>query len=295
MRRIFRPLCLLLLTLLPSTIPGICGAAQDEPQARSAVFPALFPRPDGQNGYEEIIAAGDLIHRNTALEAAEGREATLLQRRAALADPACRQALVLLRRGLAKPMRSPRTKIDPQSNPIREYAHLRSLARLLKVRQYVFLAEGRTAAAISCLEDATRISEAIRGEGLIGGFVGQAADQIGLYQLALHRDQWSEADCSRVLRLAQSYLAEPDRGVRALEGERRFALATVEMIFRTLETLHGGNLLDAVGDTGDTDSHASEEERLEKELRTIEQDTALRDAIYAAIRMRVNTAYDQAV
>src|SRR5579871_1281150 len=73
-------------------------------------FQTLFPHPTGNNGYEELVMAGDLLQNNPALDAATATQATLAAKRHALADPAVRKALELLKQGLDKPIVSPHPK-----------------------------------------------------------------------------------------------------------------------------------------------------------------------------------------
>src|SRR5688500_7524201 len=113
------------------------AARADEPGP--SAFERLFPNPTGRNGYEEIVAAGDL-----ALQA--GREAPLVRPtrlehyRRLLRHPASRQALRLLRAGLRKPAVNP--PAEPGSGGFfPEHAGARSLARLLGAEQQVALSE----------------------------------------------------------------------------------------------------------------------------------------------------------
>ena len=201
-------------------------APDDKPEA---VFPKLFPQPTGDNGYEEIVQAGDLVRASTLAQAATNTGATLRQRRDALADPEVARALSLLRRGLAKPIRSPRATVTA-GTPFPDLAPLRGLARLLAVYQYVALADGRTADAIGALRDGLRLAQTVKGEVLIGGLVGVAVETIVLTRLARHLDQMTARDCDRLVALSREYLAAPDAAINALESERRFQLAAIESI-----------------------------------------------------------------
>jgi hypothetical protein len=178
-------------------------------QENLSVFRQLFPEPTGQNGYEELVQAGDLMWNNVAVRAATATGATLETKRRALADPDVKRALALVRRGLNKPVRSPRTEFTP-ATLFPEFAPLRGLARLLAVEQYVALADGRTGDAISALRDGMRMAHAPKGDVLIGALVGVAMDGVVLNRLARHLDQMSARDCDRLVALAREYLQTPD-------------------------------------------------------------------------------------
>src|SRR6266511_6158846 len=80
-------------------------ASTDEPEG--PLFPQLFPRPTGQNGYEELVLAIDQLRRSARFKQSQemtGSEGglTLAFRRRVLADPPVVRALTLVRRGLAK-------------------------------------------------------------------------------------------------------------------------------------------------------------------------------------------------
>jgi hypothetical protein len=208
--------------------------AQQQPakaQQDPSVFRQLFPEPTGQNGYEELVQAGDLVRNNEAGQAATATGATLDAKRRALADPDVKRALALVRRGLNKPIRSPRTEFTA-GTLLPDFAPLRHLARLLAVEQYVALADGRTGDAISALRDGLRIAHAPKGDLIIGGLVGAVMDAIVLNRLARHLDQMSARDCDRLVALAREYLRTPDPTFVTLDNERRMALATLDLLRR---------------------------------------------------------------
>jgi hypothetical protein len=255
--------------------------------APPTAFSQLFPQPTGQNGYEDIVVAGDLIQNNTLLAAAEQPNATLAHMRAALADPACRRALALMRRGLTKPMQSPRTRID-FITAFPDLALLRNLARLIKIEQYVFLSEGRTTAAIQCLRDALRLGEAVRGETIISGLTALLTESILLYPLCIRKEQWTEADCKRLLQISQNYLAQTDGGRAALEGERRSTLAGMERLLADFESSESEYRFGEGGKEGETGL-------LKQEWVTLKQDAAAREKFAAELRRRINNKFDEAI
>ena len=121
---------LLIAALLP-VLGGVAAVAQtgDAPETRT-LFEKLFPNPSGTNGYEEIVLAGERLKAVKAVYPVRS-EFTLTKKRAYVADPACRAALSLLRRGVGKPLVIP--DLDPVSPQMfAPFALLRSLARLLE-------------------------------------------------------------------------------------------------------------------------------------------------------------------
>jgi len=66
------------------------------------LYGQFFPKPTGENGFEELIMAGDLVRGNKALSAALEAGATLSQKRLIISDKDCIRALALVRQGMAK-------------------------------------------------------------------------------------------------------------------------------------------------------------------------------------------------
>jgi hypothetical protein len=157
-------------------------------------------------------------------------EATLAQKRACLADRLCTQALDLIRCGLRKPVRSPRATIGVDTR-YPEAGRFRQLGQLLAVEQYVFLADGRTNAAIDSLRDGMNFGRAIQvAMPEIAGFHGRKITQSLLEAFARHLDQLSAADCDHLLKVCREWLAAPAPAAALLEVERQMdqeALARV--------------------------------------------------------------------
>ena len=210
---------------LPLLVVSFCAFAlpavgqEPAPEPYKPVFPMLFAKPSGANGFEEILQAGDLAKTNKTLDWAVDSTATLTQKRQALATPELRRALSLLRAGLAKKRVFPRT---PGEFFAEAFAPLRALARLLFVEQYVLLADGRVGAAIDSLRDGLTLGHSIAGEMLIGSLVTSAIDSMVVRGIALHLDLLSAKDCERLMKLGSDWLSLPDPGISALEAEREF-------------------------------------------------------------------------
>jgi hypothetical protein len=208
------------------TAGGIC-AAQDQPEPPKPVFPQLFPRPTGQNGYEELVMAGDLARAAETRREFFGTEIKLSEMRARLNEPDCRRALELLRQGLAKPIFSPRREINFNTT-FPEFATLRCLARLLGVAIYVQFANGNTGEAVQSLRDGLNLGYMLQGETLIGSLVGIAIDAIALRGFANHLDQLSARDCDRLIEMARERLRRPDTTLATMTGEYRGILNSIE-------------------------------------------------------------------
>ena len=179
-----------------------------------SVFQQLFPKPTGQNGFEDLVMAGELARSSARLTKTFEAGATLTDKRAALDDPDVRRALLLVRQGLAKPIVNGLSANDGLTFSV--FSVLRNLARLLAVEQYVLLADGKVSAAIDSLRDGLRIGYIVQSEKLVGSLVGVAIDSIVLNALARRLDQLSARDCEKVMALAQEWLRSPDPAITAL-------------------------------------------------------------------------------
>src|SRR5438445_7309507 len=120
--------------------------AQEQP-----LFGQFFPKPTGENGFEELIMAGDLVRGKESLLTGLNADATLSQKRLILSDRDCIRALALIRQGLAKKMRGLGKEVGEQTFSV--YGSLRQIGRLISIEQYVLLADGRVSDAIDSLCD----------------------------------------------------------------------------------------------------------------------------------------------
>ncbi len=222
----------LLFALLASPVALAPAGAQDVPPP--TLFQEIFPQPTGQNGYEEIVAAGEMLAKSALF--VEGEQAglgtlTLTKKRALLADPPVREALILFRQGLAKSLHTPRDK--SQDPALKAFGLYRRLARVLAVELYVCCADGRMSQAIGALEDGLRLGYAVQRDSLIGGLVGVAIDAVGIGEVQKHLDQLSEKDCSRLIRLAKAWHDAPDPAIEAMAAERELILRNLAGEFPT--------------------------------------------------------------
>lgn len=208
---------LVLIVISTSGLPA--ATAQEAPPL--TVFQQIFPQPTGQNGYEEIVAAGELLAKSGLLLKGEqdGPTAlTLAQKRAILADPPVRDALLLFRQGIAKSLHAPRDRTNEAG--FKAFSLYRRMARVLAMEQYVLCADGRVGPAIDSLQDGLRLGYAIQQDALIGGLVGVAIDSLLSQGMERRLDQFAEKDCRRVIQLARAWLAAPDPAFEAMGIER---------------------------------------------------------------------------
>ena len=201
--------------------------AQEPPPL--TIFQQIFPQPTGQNGYEEIVAAGELLGRSAPLlrNEQDGFSAlTLTQKRAILADPPVHDALALFRQGIAKSLHAPRDK--PQEAAFKAFRLYRRLGRVLAMEQYVLCADGRVGQALDSLHDGLSMGYALQRDALIGGLVGVAIDSMLIQGMQRNVNQFSEKDCRRMIQMACAWQAAPDPAIEAMSVERDEALKSLE-------------------------------------------------------------------
>jgi hypothetical protein len=216
----------LILTLF-STIALPRAYAQET--SSPSLFQQIFPQPTGQNGYEEIVAAGEMLSRSTLLAQGEQKglnTLTLTQKRAVLADPPVSDALALFRLGLTKSLHTPRDK--SHEGAYKAFSLYRRLARVLAMEQYVLCADGRTNQAIDSLQDVLRLGYSVQRDALMGGLVGIAIDSLAAAAIQRHLDQLSEKDCRRIVQLARAWQSAPDPAIEAMGVERDQSLQRLE-------------------------------------------------------------------
>jgi hypothetical protein len=154
------------------------------------IFPKLFPKPTGQNGYEEFVMAADLINSSRVWQEYERvyfdhPGPTLIMKRRVLFDPTVQRALTLIRAGLRKRIQSPRPYPELQTL-VPELPAFRSLGRLLGVEMSVNFADGRNSQAIECLRDALMFGYRIQAGTLFSGVVGLYVDDVALREFGDH-------------------------------------------------------------------------------------------------------------
>lgn len=205
--------------LLSTGAAASCGEPAGESPTRS---PQPIPARPGANGYEELMAAAEALKAGKSFEAVERGDGTLAAKRQALQDPPVIRALALLRRGLGKPVFSPREEFSVESS-LSEMSGFRRLGRLLALEQYVMLADGRVPEAIGCVRLGLRLGRAAQTGPVVTGLVGLAISALSIRPVGGHLDQLSARDCELLYQVCQEWLRLPDLSPQALEAERQFA------------------------------------------------------------------------
>jgi hypothetical protein len=199
------------------------------PESPPSLLHQVIPTLTGNNGYEELVAATDALRASKRFAAIEAGGGGLEAKRRVLRDPPVMRALDLVRRGLAKPVSSPRTSLS-SATLLPELGQFRRLARLLVVQQYVLFADGRVPEAIETARLGWRLGTAIQTDTLVSGMVGTAILAITTRGVAGHLDQLSERDCDLLYRACMERLREPDPALRLLEAERNAGRVVVAEI-----------------------------------------------------------------
>ncbi len=218
----------------PSLLAGAIAAQEARPPEAADLFRQVIPNPTGKNGYEDLVLAAQLYSRSRHKPAVDQGRLTLTERRRVLADASLRRVQQLIRQGISRPVTSPREKLD-FTTLLPEFAHFRSLARLLMIEQYVLLADGRIPDAIQASRVFLRFAQVIQTDTLISGLVGIAISSMGIRGLGDHLDQLSFRDCDLLYRTCLEWLAQPTALPRMIETEQRAGrefLATMAQQFR---------------------------------------------------------------
>lgn len=197
--------------------------AQETPEPYKPVFDQVIPKVTGNNGYEELVLAGDLVASNRAFADLIDPSITPLRLsviKKVLQDRDLVRARELLRVGLSKPVNTPREKIDDET-PLGEFRGFRQLARLLMLSTIVDFADGRINRAIDTLHDGLKFGYVIQTDSLISGLVGVAVDALTLRPFEDHLEQLSAPDCDRLIAVARDWLRLPDPLLTVINAERQ--------------------------------------------------------------------------
>lgn len=216
------------LRLLVATLAvgSLAAPALAQGVAPPSLFREVIKQPTGKNGYEELVAAAEVLKGSKLWAKVEQPDATLSEKRLALGDRAVVRALALMRQGLSKPVSSPREGLEPGTLPP-ELNGLRSLGRLAALHQYVAFADGRTAEALADARLGMRLGQVIQQDSLIGGLVGLAVGATCIRPLATHLDQLSTRDCDLLKSICEEWLAQPNPLLRVVAAERKVVLANL--------------------------------------------------------------------
>jgi hypothetical protein len=216
--------------LLPAALAALSlsgpAFAQGAAPAPGSLFKEVIKQPTGKNGYEELVAAAEVLKGSKLWAKAEQPDALLADKRLALGDRLVVRALALMRQGLSKPVFSPREGLQPGTLPP-ELSGLRSLGRLAAVHQYVAFADGRTSEALADARLGMRLGQVIQQDSLLGGMVGLAVGATCIRPLATHLDQLSVRDCDLLKVICEEWLAQPNPLPRVVAAERKVVLTNL--------------------------------------------------------------------
>jgi hypothetical protein len=213
---------------LPIIIAALIGSlgqclAQTDPQTSpKPAFDRIFTHPTGNNGYEDLVRAADIVQDSKAFAEMVGEGAaapTLAAKRRLLFQPEILRAFELIRAGLNKPVTSPREAPDDETI-LPELAEFRRMAKLIDIKLYVELADGRVPAAIDTLRDGLKFGYVIQTDTLIGSLVSVAMDTILIRRFANYLDQLSIHDCDKMMVLAREWLNLQDPAITIFAAER---------------------------------------------------------------------------
>ena len=272
-------------------IPSAPARSQTPPPAKKGAFATVIPQVTGKNGYEELVAAGDLLDGSKKWKLVEDDpKATLATKRAVLSDPQVAQALHLLRAGLQKPVGSPRekTNFDTLLPELREF---RSLGRLLAVQQYVFCADGRMGDALTNARLGLRLGQVVQTDTLLSGLVGVAISSTCIQGLGAHLDQLSARDAEQLYTICLEWLRQPSPERRMMEVEQRGAVSSLEELRgRGIDQLIDSLNLDPKPRPDDDDAIRRSRE-LAADLRLIAGDAAGINRLFDDTRKRLDQHY----
>jgi hypothetical protein len=264
-----------------------CALKAATPESTPPLFRQVIPTPTGKNGYEELVAAVDALRTSQRFAAIEAGGASLEAKRRVLREPPVMQALDLVRRGLAKPVASPRTTLS-SATLLPELPGFRRLARLLAIRQYVLLADGRVAEGIETARLGWRLGTAIQTDTLLSGLVGIAILAITTRGVAGHLDQLSARDCDLLYQACLERLREPDPSLRMLEAERNAGRILVGEI--RAGNVDPASILGAEARAEPKDEQAAHAHQAVADLKRLKRSST---EDYAAQLARVEAALDQ--
>jgi len=204
-------------------------AQQKSSAPPTSLFRKVISQPTGQNGYEDLVLAGDALQASRYYEESQKDDLSLAMKRQILADRSVVRALELVRRALQKPVSSPRTTLSYRTE-LPELQVFRALARVLVLQQYVLLADGRAPEAIGVARTCLRMGQVIQQDTLIHGLVGMAVGAICLQSLGKHLDQLSARDCTLLYNVCTEWLSQPNPQAQVLRSERHLNRVTLTEI-----------------------------------------------------------------
>ena len=220
------------LTMLIGSMPFARCQTQD-PVPRKPNFPTVVLNPTGKNGYEELVMASDLLWLHKEWDDVLGggesfTGLTLSDKRRLLAQPDIQKALGLMQAALRKPISNPRDKMDDETL-VPEFSSLRKLGRILVIKIYVEMADGKVSSAIDTLADGLKMSYSIQTDTfLIAGLFGVAIDTMLTKRTSSHLPQFSVRDCEKMIQIVRDWLLLPDPTISLMQAEKGFSRAILQ-------------------------------------------------------------------
>ena len=182
--------------------------AQDN-GVRQPNFPRVVTNPTGKNGYEELVMATDAIWmQRDIFELLTDSESfaalNLAEKRRLLNRPEVQKCLTLFQQGVRKPISTPHAAID-ETAIFPEFSGMRNIARLLTLKMYVEMADGKVLTALDTLADGLKMGYSIQSDVLIGGLIGVAIDTVLVKRTSQHLGQFAVKDCDKILQIARDW------------------------------------------------------------------------------------------
>lgn len=209
--------------------------AAEPPDPPRSLLRQVVPRPTGQNGYEEFLAAADIVSSprvREALAAWDVHRADLSHARqvAQLAQP----AFALVRQGLRKPVFEPRGQLDFTMR-FPELPGFRALARAYSAEVWVRFADGEPRLAVRAAVEGLRFSRAISCSLLIHDLVSLACKAILFAELESHIAHIPEPDAALLTSLVDELLAGEPLWLAVASREAELAMRMLTGFMETPE------------------------------------------------------------
>lgn len=240
---------------------GPPAASNQKQQPAESLLQKVFPKPTGQNGYEEFLRAADIAQTSLFRIFAEyyarleeeasgadlhGDDGKILPRPPIPPNVKSEDTLLevgrkwsaafsaipdLIHVGCQKSPFDPRTDIDG-ATLFPELNRFRAIARFLRVVVHVHASDGAPAKATTVLADGLRFGDYVSGLTVIHTLVGFAVQGIMLGQASETLSVLSERDCRTLDQLVEELLLSPNAVARSVAGERRFLTNTLAETFK---------------------------------------------------------------
>jgi hypothetical protein len=209
------------------------------------LFRGLISHPTGANGYEEYVAAADLVSSPmfdqfmirlkqyrpdqedadiTLPPTVNAKDTDLTVRRKFIDQ--FQRSLDLVEQGNQKPVYDPRDRFGPDTT-LPELRYFKTLTRLEGIAANVDFADGKTEEGVKRIESTLTFSSKISGGPLIFRLVGIACASIATRELDHYWPQLSVEDADELVRYFDDTLSEPDQLIQSLRSEEKAGIAAL--------------------------------------------------------------------